>query len=83
MLIKNAKVLIGKAFLDADIQFDRAITAVGKLDGPADLDAAGGYVIPGLVDIHTHGAMGEDFSDGKPLRTTTPLTASPATWPPP
>ena len=66
MLIKNAKVLIGKAFLDADIQFDRAITAVGKLDGPADLDAAGGYVIPGLVDIHTHGAMGEDFSDGKP-----------------
>jgi len=22
------------------------------------------YVIPGLVDIHTHGAMGADFSDG-------------------
>ena len=23
-------------------------------------------MIPGLVDIHTHGAAGEDFSDGKP-----------------
>ena len=49
MLIKNAKVLIGKAFLDADIQFDRTITAVGKLDGPADLDAAGGYVDGGVM----------------------------------
>ncbi len=65
MLIKNAKILIGKAFLDADIQFDKTITAIGKIDGPADLDAAGGYVIPGLVDIHTHGAVGEDFSDGR------------------
>ena len=66
MLIKNAKVLIGKAFMEADIQFDGTITAIGKIEGPADLDAQGGYVIPGLVDIHTHGAMGEDFSDGKP-----------------
>ena len=66
MLIKNAKVFVGKSFVDADIQFDRTVTAIGKIDGPADLDAQGGYVIPGLVDIHTHGAMGEDFSDGKP-----------------
>ncbi len=66
MLIKNAQVLIGKAFQTADIQFDRTITAVGRIDGPADLDAAGCYVVPGLVDIHTHGAVGEDFSDGKP-----------------
>lgn len=66
MLIKNAKVLIGKAFMEADIQFAGTITAIGKIEGPADLDAQGGYVIPGLVDIHTHGAMGEDFSDGNP-----------------
>lgn len=66
MLIKNAKVLIGKSFLETDIQFDKTITAIGKTDAPADLDAAGCYVVPGLVDIHTHGAMGEDFSDGKP-----------------
>ena len=27
------------------------------------IDAAGCYVIPGLVDVHFHGAVGEDFSD--------------------
>lgn len=66
MLIKNAKVFVGKSFMDADIRFDKTITAIGKLDGEADWDAEGAYIIPGLVDIHTHGAMGEDFSDGKP-----------------
>ena len=66
MLIQNAKVFTGRSFEDADIQFDRTITAIGRLEGPGDLDAAGCYVIPGLVDIHTHGAVGEDFSDGKP-----------------
>lgn len=65
MLIKNGKVLIGKSFIDADVQFDSLITAVGKLEGAADFDAAGCYVVPGFVDIHTHGAVGEDFSDGK------------------
>jgi len=66
MLIKNAKVFVGKSFIDADIRFEETITAIGNLDGDADLDAQGCYVIPGLVDIHTHGAVGEDFSDGKP-----------------
>jgi N-acetylglucosamine-6-phosphate deacetylase len=34
--------------------------------GHEALDAEGCYVIPGLVDIHIHGAMGADFSDGTP-----------------
>ena len=66
MLIKNARIFVGKTFVDGDIAFEETITAIGKLDGTADLDAQGGYVIPGLVDIHTHGAVGGDFSDGKP-----------------
>ena len=28
------------------------------------LDAEGLYALPGLVDIHFHGAMGKDFCDG-------------------
>ena len=28
------------------------------------IDAQGGYVIPGLVDMHIHGYLGEDASDG-------------------
>ena len=80
MLIKNAKVFIGKSFVDADIRFEDTVAEVGRLEGEADLDAQGGYVIPGLVDIHTHGAMGEDFPTGSrrassPWRTTTPPTA--------
>lgn len=66
MLIKNANIFLGKSFVEGDIRFGDRIEAIGKLDGPADLDVHGGYVIPGLVDIHTHGAVGEDFSDGKP-----------------
>jgi len=66
MRIKNAKILVGRTFVEGDIDFDRNVKAVGHLEGGGDMDAAGGYVIPGLVDIHTHGAVGEDFSDGKP-----------------
>ncbi|MBR5260839.1 MAG: N-acetylglucosamine-6-phosphate deacetylase [Oscillospiraceae bacterium] len=65
MLIKNARIFVGKSFIEADIEFDNKILAIGKLDGEADIDAQGAYLVPGFVDIHTHGAMGEDFSDGK------------------
>lgn len=30
------------------------------------IDAEGLFVLPGLVDIHSHGAAGADFSDGDP-----------------
>ena len=66
MLIKNAKIFLGRGFTAADIRFSDKIEEIGRLEGPADMDAGGAYLIPGLVDIHTHGAVGEDFSDGKP-----------------
>lgn len=66
MRINNAKVFIDGAFVDGGIEFDRKITALGQVEGPADLDGEGCYIIPGLIDIHTHAAMGEDASDGKP-----------------
>lgn len=66
MMIKNAKVLIGKSFVETDIAFDKTITAIGKADEESGMDGRNCYVVPGLVDIHTHGAVGGDFSDGKP-----------------
>lgn len=65
MLIKNARVFLRKNFVDCDIRFSDVIEEIGTLSGEADLDAGGAYLIPGLVDIHTHGAVGEDFSDGR------------------
>ena len=37
-------------------------------DNPGDeeVDLRGSYVIPGLIDVHTHGCAGADFSDGDP-----------------
>ncbi len=51
---------------------DGRITAVGtRSDIPVPtnataVDAGGGYIGPGYVDIHTHGAAGADFMDGTP-----------------
>ena len=65
MIVKNAWVLTeDKAFVKMDVAFDQRIQETGQLTGPADIDADGCYLIPGLIDLHTHGAVGHDFSDG-------------------
>lgn len=65
MVIRNAKVLIGKEFVHTDLTFQETIMHVGVAESYGEaFDAAGCYVLPGLVDLHTHGAVGEDFSDG-------------------
>ncbi|MDO5022113.1 MAG: N-acetylglucosamine-6-phosphate deacetylase [Eubacteriales bacterium] len=49
------------------LYFDKSIIAiddVGKHQAEEIIDAKGKYVIPGLVDVHVHGYLGEDVSDG-------------------
>lgn len=65
MVIKNGCILLGKEFIAADVAFEKTITAVGENLSGESFDAADCYVVPGFVEIHSHGAVGEDFSDGK------------------
>lgn len=66
MVIRNANVLIGRKFIKMDLAFEKTVTHIGTVQTTGEvLDATGCYVLPGLVDIHTHGAVGVDFSDGR------------------
>ena len=54
-----------RGFLDRDVCTDGALISQAS-GGGETLDASGCYVIPGLVDVHFHGCVGEDFSDATP-----------------
>ena len=70
VVIKNANVLLPDlTFACTDVVLEDGIIAfVGKTDAPGT-DLSGKYLIPGLVDIHTHGAGGGDHLDGDPAAT--------------
>lgn len=75
MIIKNGRIFRADgSFKEGDILVkDDKIAELylresGKenltCDGEEIVDATGQYVIPGLIDIHTHGCMGFDMCDG-------------------
>ena len=57
-------------FSMADIAYEgdriTQIAPAGSLPAGDAIDAGGGYVLPGFVDIHTHGCMGSDMCDADP-----------------
>ena len=54
-----------QGFVARDVCTNGALLSAASGDSQT-LDAAGCYVIPGLVDVHFHGCVGEDFSDATP-----------------
>lgn len=68
--IINGKIILpNKVIENMAILFDdriRKIVPMGEveLSEYEVIDAQGNYVAPGLVDIHIHGYLGEDVSDG-------------------
>ena len=54
-----------KGFVERDVCTDGTLLTAASCDNET-LDAAGCYVIPGLIDVHFHGCVGEDFSDATP-----------------
>lgn len=67
IVIKNGLVFgEDSRFRTSDVKIEgELITEIGNsLTGNHYVDATSMYVIPGLIDIHTHGCAGCDFCDG-------------------
>ncbi len=67
MRIKGKKVWILGQFMEAALEIDGGrITAVSlDTEQPADYDFGTDWVLPGFIDVHTHGAFGFDTNDAK------------------
>lgn len=57
-----------KTFEKADLYIENGIIAESaeQVSDGRIIDAEGLLVLPGLIDIHSHGAVGHDFSDANP-----------------
>ncbi len=64
-IIRNGRVIRGDVIENAEIAFEngKIVPVPANTDGAEIIDAAGKYVSPGFVDIHTHGGGGADFLD--------------------
>lgn len=69
MIIKNGYVYgEDKTFQKRDLYVEGGKIAadINRVSDRTELDAAGLYVIPGLIDVHSHGACGHDLCDADP-----------------
>lgn len=67
LVLKNGRVLLpGGRLVPCEVRVQGGkIEAVGTaLEPAAEIDAAGGYVLPGLIDLHTHGLGTESVEAG-------------------
>lgn len=69
MIIKNGSVYQeDKTFVKKDLYIENGfiVESAGQITDHSEIDASDLLVLPGLIDIHSHGAVGHDFSDGNP-----------------
>jgi len=74
-LIHNVRVVLEQSIIDHGwvVVQNEQIIAIGSADdvlpelpdNMLKLDGAGGYLVPGFIDIHVHGGAGEDFMTAK------------------
>ena len=64
-IILKDRVIDGFALLYSDV-IEGIVPADSIPEGAEIIDACGGYVSPGLIDIHIHGYLGKDVCDGEP-----------------
>ena len=69
MIIKNAMVFQEDGtFQKKDIYLEKGflVSSEEEVTDKTEIDASGLKAIPGLVDVHSHGAFGHDFCDADP-----------------
>ena len=67
MIIKNGRVFQEDGtFAEKDLYIEgkRFVSTKEEVIDQEVIDAKGMMVLPGLVDVHSHGVAGHDFSDG-------------------
>lgn len=71
--IINGRIVLPDSVLEGyALVFDETIHRILPDGNPKELgcdviiDAGGAYVTPGLIDVHIHGCIGKDTSDGQP-----------------
>ncbi|MEG2293322.1 MAG: N-acetylglucosamine-6-phosphate deacetylase [Carnobacterium sp.] len=70
-VLKHATIYTGEEKIeDGFVRFDKEVLAVGEMkdfiDAPHEeiIDAHGKIIVPGFIDIHSHGGYGWDAMDG-------------------
>lgn len=67
--IINGRIVLRDRIVDgAVLLYDEKIRGISQTvpEGAEIIDACGGYVAPGLIDLHIHGYLGKDVCDGDP-----------------
>ena len=68
MIIQSKRVWISDRFIEAQLEVENGkierVLSYGEK--PADRDYGNNRIIPGMIDVHTHGAYGFDTNDGEP-----------------
>ncbi len=69
MIIKNGLVFTDRGRFeckDLYVEDGRFVATKAEVSDQTEVDATGCKVIPGMVDVHSHGAAGYDFGDATP-----------------
>lgn len=69
----NAVIYTGEGKIENGfVRFDETISAIGKMEDFIEesaetvIDAAGKIIVPGFIDVHSHGGYGSDNMDADP-----------------
>lgn len=68
MIIQSKRVWVLGHFIEAQLEIEngKIINVLSYGEKPADVDYGEKRIVPGFIDVHTHGAYGFDTNDAEP-----------------